>query len=152
MIRVVAIGTALIFAAPTHAAAPSSVDQRALCQLASRMDQAWTAADATANADLFAVNATARFGDELLGEGRDAIRDQFRTFFQDRPGGLRHVTKIERVEQLATNLAMWDAEVRVEQRQANGNWAALTRIRNVTLIVRQSGGWRIQAVRAFPVR
>lgn len=152
MIRALVIGAALVPVAPAFAVEPSLAIERDARQLASRMDQAWTAADAEANAELFAVNATARFADEPRGAGRDAIRDQFRTFFKDRPEGLRHVTNIERIEQLAADLAMWDAEVRVEGKQANGDWAVLTRIRNVTLITRQPEGWRIQAVRAFPIR
>lgn len=152
MIRSLIVGAALAAAAPVQAAEPSPVDQLALRQLANRMDQAWTAADADANAELFAYDATARFAAEPIGAGRDAIRDQFRTFFKDRPAGLRHVTSIERIEQLAANLVMWDAEVRVEGKQANGEWATLTTIRNVTLVARQPDGWRIQTVRAFPIR
>ena len=121
-------------------------------QLAERIDRAWTAGDASANAELFAPNATARFGDDPLGEGRDAIRNHFRGFFKDRPPGLMHVTAIERVEQLAPSLATWDAEIRVERQQSSGSWETLTKIRNVTIVVRQSDGWRIQTVRAFPVR
>jgi uncharacterized protein (TIGR02246 family) len=127
-------------------------DRMALRQLAEQMDQAWTAADADANAELFAADATARFGEDPLGSGRKAIRDQFAAFFKDRPARLRHVTNIERTELLSSNLALWDAEVRVERRQATGNWETLTRIRNVTVAVRQAEGWRIQTVRAFPIR
>ena len=152
MIKALIVVAALIASEPGNIAEPSATDERELRQLASRMDGAWTAADAEANAELFATNATARFAEEPLGAGRDAIRDQFRAFFKDRPPGLRHLTNIERIELIAANLAMWDAEVRVERRQANGEWAPLTRIRNVTLVVRQLDGWRIQAVRAFPLR
>lgn len=147
------VGMALAFslAAQAAAAEPTSADNQQLLQLALRMDQAWTAGDADANAQLFAVNATARFGDDPLGDGREAIRKQFEGFFTDRPQGLRHVTKIERIERLAEDLAIWDAEVRVERLQADKQWATLTRIRNVTIAVRQQEGWRIKAVRAFPV-
>ena len=150
--RILAAGLALIAATPAPAAQPVPADRDALLQLAERMDSAWTAADADGNADLFAPQATARFGEDPLGEGRDAIRAQFRAFFKDRPPGLRHVTRIERIEQLAPDLALWDAEVRVERREVSGNWAVLTRIRNVTLAVRRSDGWRIRTVRAFPLR
>ena len=152
MIRALALGIAVMAPMPAHSAEPSPGDRQALLQLAERMDQAWTAGDASANAELFASNATARFGDDPLGKGRYAIRNQFRGFFKDRPPGLRHVTAIERVEQLAPNLATWDAEIRVERRQSSGSWETLTKIRNVTIVVRQSDGWRIQTVRAFPVR
>ena len=151
MLRTLAIGVAVIFAAPANSAEPSSVDREALQRLATSMDQAWTAADADANAELFTSDATARFGDDPLGKGREAIRDQFRIFFQDRPADLRHVTKIERVELLGPDLATWDAEVRVERHQAAGEWGTLTRIRNITIAVRQADGWRVKAVRAFPV-
>jgi uncharacterized protein (TIGR02246 family) len=146
-----AMAIALSVAAPASAAEVDPADHQQLLQLAQRMDRAWSARDANANAQLFAADATARFGDDPLGDGREAIRQQFEGFFKDRPAGLRHVTRIERVKQLDQDLAIWDAEVRVERQQANGHWAILTRIRNISVIVRQSDGWRIKAVRAFPV-
>ena len=148
---ILAIGAA-IMAVPAAAAQIEPADHAQLLQLAERMDRAWTAGDANANARLFAADATARFGDDPLGQGRAEIGDQFHAFFKNRPAGLRHVTAIERVELLAPDLTFWDAEVRVERRNAAGEWATLTRIRNVTLAIRQPGGWRIQAVRAFPTR
>lgn len=150
MIRTLAIAAAVIVAAPAHSQEPLAADRQALLQLAERMDRAWGAGDANANAELFAVNATARFGDDPLGEGREAIRNQFRSFFTDRPAGLRHVTAVERIELLGPDRALWDAEVSVERQQAGG-WTTLTRIRNVTIAVREGDGWRVQAVRAFPV-
>jgi uncharacterized protein (TIGR02246 family) len=152
MIRSLAIGVAIAVTTPAHSAVPTLADQAVLQQLADRMDHAWTVADADANADLFAADATARFGEDPLGAGRREIRRQFQLFFRDRPADLRHVTKIERMEQLAPNLIMWDAEVRVERRQGAHDWTTLTRIRNVTLVARRPEGWRIQAVRAFPIR
>ena len=141
-----------VMATPALAAEPDPADRQQLLQLAERMDQAWTAGDADANARLFAADATARFGGDPLGEGREAIRLQFEGFFKDRPAGLRHVTGIERIERLGRGLALWDAEVRVERQQASGQWATLTKIRNVTVAVRQRDGWRIKSVRAFPVQ
>ena len=152
MIRGLTLGASLLLTAPAQAAEPSPTDRTALVQLADRMDRAWTAADVDANADLFASDASARFDADPLGEGREAIRRQFTTFFKDRPTGLRHVTNIERIDLLAPDLALWDAEVRVERQQSTGEWATLTRIRNVTVAVRQPDGWRVKAVRAFPVR
>lgn len=145
------MAVAVSMAAQAPAAELAPADRQQLIQLAQRMDNAWTAGDADANAQLFAVDATARLGDDPLGEGRQAIVDQFQGFFKDRPAGLRHVTLVERIEQLADALAMWDAEVRVDRQQADGRWATLTKIRNVTIAVRQPDGWRIKAVRAFPV-
>lgn len=151
MVRTLVMSIALL-ASPAAATEPSGEDRKALLQLAERMDVAWTAGDSDASASLFARDATARFGDDPPGEGRAAIRSQFQSFFKDRPAGLRHLTKIERIEQFTPNLALWDAEVRVERPQAAGGWTTLTRIRNVTLVVRQADGWRIKAVRAFPVQ
>lgn len=146
-----AIAGLITLATPSLAAEPAAADRRQLLQLAERMDQAWTAGDAAANAQLFDAEATARFGEDPLGEGREAIRRQFDGFFAGRPAGLRHVTRIERIEQLASDLAQWDAEVRVERRAADGRWTTLSRIRNVTIAIRQGEGWRIKSVRAFPV-
>lgn len=152
MIRGLALLITLASATAAAAAEPQPEDRIALLQLAERMDRAWTEADADANASLFAENATARFDADPLGEGREAIRAQFRAFFKDRPTGLRHVTSIERIDQLGPDLAFWDAEVRVERKQAAGDWAVATRIRNVTLAIRHRKEWRIHTVRAFPVR
>jgi uncharacterized protein (TIGR02246 family) len=115
------------------------------------MDQAWTAGDADANANLFASDATARFGEDPLGRGREAIRAQFQSFFKGRPIGLRHVTRVDYIEQIGPDLALWNAEVRVERQAATGRWESVTRIQNVTLAVRQPDGWRVKAVRAYPV-
>ncbi|HYC95891.1 MAG TPA: SgcJ/EcaC family oxidoreductase [Sphingomicrobium sp.] len=147
LVLVIALGSAT----QAPAAELTNSDRQQPLQLAKRMDHAWTAGDANSNAQLFAPDATARFGDDPLGEGREAILIQFAGFFKDRPAGLRHVTNIERAERLTGDLAMWDAEVRVKRRQADGRWATLTRIRNVTIAVRQPDGWRIKTVRAFPV-
>jgi len=146
-----ALVIALGVASQAPAAELARSDREQLLRLAQRMDEAWTAGDPEANAKLFVPHATARFGDDALGEGREAILSQFAGFFKDRPPGLRHVTNIERTEPLADDLVMWDAEVRVESRQADGRWSTLTRIRNVTIAVRQPDGWRIRDVRAFPV-
>jgi uncharacterized protein (TIGR02246 family) len=143
---------AVSIAAQATAAELSPADNHELQQLARSMDDAWTAGDANANAQLFAIDATARFGEDMLAHGRADIRDQFVGFFKDRPAGLRHVTKIERVEQLDPDFAIWDAEIRVERQEPAGQWATLTRIRNVTVVVRQAEGWLIKAVRAFPVK
>lgn len=151
MLRILAVGTAIILASPANSAPASIEDRQLLEQLAKRMDHAWNDADVDANAALFTVDATARFGGDPLGEGREAIRNQFVTFFKDRPPGLRHVTTIERVEQLGPGLAMWDAEVRVERRRPTGEWEPLTRIRNVTVAERHPEGWQVRAVRAVPV-
>lgn len=151
MVRAMTLCAALFLAVPALAAKPSTGDQIALLQLAERMDHAWTAADSDANARLFALDATARFDTDPLGQGREAIRSQFKAFFEGRPAGLRHVTRIERIDLLAPDLAMWDAEVRVEREQPAGRWTTLTRIRNVTIAVRQQDGWRIRAVRAAPI-
>ena len=145
------VAFAISVASVAFAAEPAPADRQQLMQLAEQMDHAWTAGDAEANAQLFAVDATARFGNDRLASGREEILAQFQSFFNDRPQGLRHVTKIERVERLNHELAMWDAEVRVEGQRPPGQWVTLTTIRNVTIAARQREGWRIKSVRAFPV-
>lgn len=149
--RSLAIATLAMTIAPGAYAVTAPTDHQQLRQLAAQMDRAWTAGDAEANAQLFANDATARFGNDQLAVGRGAILAQFQSFFKDRPAGLRHVTRIERIERLADDLALWDAEVRVEGQRPPGQWVTLTRIRNVTIAGRGHEGWRIRSVRAFPV-
>ena len=151
MRTIFACAVALVAATAAQGAEPSPRDRQALVALAAQMDQRWNQADADASAALFAADASARFGEDPLAQGREAIRAQFRSFFKDRPTGLRHVTSIERIEQFDANHALWDAEVRVDRRQADGQWQTLTRIRNVTVAERQAGGWRVLAVRAVPL-
>ena len=141
---------ALMVASAASGAELAQSDRQAILRLAEAMDRAWTAGDVNANAKLFTPNATARFGHEPLGQGREAIRLQFQAFFKDRPAGLRHVTRIEHIEQIGPDLAQWDAEVRVERRGLSGNWETVSRIHNVTLAVRQQDGWRVRSVRAHP--
>lgn len=141
----------LSVAMPALSAPPPSETQIALRELAADMDNAWTAGDVDANAELFAEDATGRFGEDPLGEGREAIRAQFREFFTGRPAGLRHVTYIERIDSLTSELAQWDAEVRVERQGADGQWTALSRIRSVVLARHTADGWRVRMVRAFPL-
>ena len=119
MRAILAMSLGVTLAAQAPAADLGPMDRQQLERLAQRMDHAWTAGDANANAQLFAADATARFGDDPLGDGREAIRQQFEGFVKDRPAGLRHVTKLERLEPLANDLALWDAEVRVERQQAD---------------------------------
>jgi uncharacterized protein (TIGR02246 family) len=152
VLRSLAVAAAVFAAIAANAAEPSAADRQALLELAGRMDREWTAANADASAALFAPDATARFGDDPLATGREAIRAQFSLFFKDRPAGLRHVTTIERIEQVSADHALWDAEVRVDRRQPGGKWTTLTRIRNVTVAVRRPEGWRVFAVRAVPLR
>ncbi len=152
LIKKLTVAAALVLGTPAAAAIPSPADRAELEQLARQMDDAWTAGDADANAALFSNDASARFAEDPLGEGREAIRGQFQGFFKDRPAGLRHATKIERIDQIAPDFALWDAEVRVERQDADGTWSTVSRIRNVTLAARSQQGWQIRAVRAFPVR
>lgn len=85
---------------------PQSEDRASLEQFAHQIDDAWTAADVEADTAVFSPDATARFADDPPDEGWGAIRGQFRSFFKDRPIGLRHVTKIERIDQISPDLAM----------------------------------------------
>ncbi len=151
MIKKLAIIFVLTFCAPTLAAEPQTAERLAQEQLARKVDEAWTAGDVDANAALFTADATGRLGDDPLGEGREALRAQFRSFFKDRPAGLRHVTNIERIDQLTPDLAMWDAKVSIERLQPSGSWSVANGFQSVVVTVREPSGWRIRTIRGFPV-
>lgn len=121
-----------------------------LTRIVEATDRAWTAADAEAFSDFFAEEATFRAGDNDLLRGKSAIRSFFRRSFAERSGDLRRVSRLVHVEMIRPQLAAVEMDVTLEQRQTGGTWAALTRWRNLALLLRQRA-WRIIHFRAVPL-
>lgn len=148
-----ALACATAVAAPVLAAPPAPADAVALRLLAVAADEAWNAKDAPAMAAHYAADASLRVGaaDAPDHRGREAVRAYFARTFAARAQDLRHVTDLKGMTQLAPDLVMNDADVRVEARQPDGSWKLVRRFNNVSLAAREGGGWKLKAVRAYPI-
>jgi len=147
-----ALTFAVLAAAPALAAPPSDTDAAALRVLAAEADKAWNAADVDGMAAYYAPDATLQVtdrGDQFV--GRETIRRYFGEAFARRPGVFRHITEIRRMDAVAPGLVFTDADVRVEQQQADGSWKLVRAFGNVSVAARDGQGWKLRAVRAWPV-
>jgi len=149
------LAAGLAFAAlalPAHAAPPSPADGVALRLLAVSADEAWDARDADRMAAYYAPDASLLVGSTEAPQvhGREAVRAYYAKSFGGRVGTLRHVSDVKGTDMLTPDLALSDVAVRVEERQADGSWKLVRRFDNVSLAVRQGGGWMLKAVRAYP--
>jgi uncharacterized protein (TIGR02246 family) len=144
--------TLSLTAASAHAAPPAPDDAAALAALARAADAAWDAADAKRMAALYGPEASLLVnGAGSIREGRGAVSAYFASSFAARPGAMRHVTELRQLDMLSADLALTDAAVRVEARQADGEWKVLRRFHTISVAERTAGGWRLRVVRAFPL-
>jgi uncharacterized protein (TIGR02246 family) len=150
-IAALALTFAMIAAAPAIAGPPTEADAVALRALAADADEAWNAADAERMSGYYAGDATLQVtgrGEQFI--GRDAIRAFMAQAFAARAGVFRHVTEVRRMDAVSPDLVFTDADVRVEQRQADGSWKLARTFGNVSIAAREGQGWRLRAVRAWP--
>ena len=146
-----ALTFAVLVATPALAAPPSDADAAALRSLAGAADEAWNTADAERMSSYYSEDATLQVtgrGEQFVGRG--AIRSFMAQSFAARPGVFRHVTEIRRMDAVAPDLVFSDADVRVEQQQADGSWKLVRSFGNVSVAAREGRGWRLRAVRAWP--
>lgn len=144
----------LTWAAATAALAgpPSRTDEVALRALGAAADAAWDAKDADRMATYYADDASllvSGAGGEQL--GRAQVQAYYQRAFASRSGDLRHVSEIRGLQMLGPDLALTDVWVRVEARQPDGVWKPMRYFNNVSLAVREAGGWKLRAVRAYPL-
>lgn len=143
-----ALAAIALLATGAHAMPPSPTDLSALEALAAANDLAWNAADATAISRQYTTDSSLRLSpmDSAL-IGREAVRTYFARVFGQRPPGMRHISRLERVEMIAPDLAFADVHVRVEQREGDG-WALAREFVNHSVLRRENGIWHLHAVRA----
>ncbi len=145
----VAFGFALGRAA--GAAPHSAPDRAALERLAADNDSAWTAKDWASITGQYVAEGTLRVAPAApIQVGRSAIGRFFRESFGRRPAGFRHVTRIDHIEMVTPDLAIADGYVRVERAEAGG-WSLVREFASSSLVVRESGRWKLHSVRANPL-
>lgn len=151
-LKIIAFTLALLAAPPVLAARPTPADATALAALAAEADVAWSLRDAARMTAVYADHASLIVGAmPEAREGKAGIGDYIARAFAGRQGEWRHVTRLTRMEAVGPDLVLSDAVVDVDQRQPDGSWKTMRRFSNVTLAQRQSDGWRIRTVRAFPM-
>ena len=136
---------------PVHAAPLEEADRRALEQLAAANDAAWNAKDAGTMARQYAQEGSVRVSPKSpVIAGNGPVTSFFDEAFGRRQGIYRHITTLDHVEAITPDVALADAGVRVEQRQADGSWSLVRTFRNVSLVVKEGSEWKLRAVRAIP--
>lgn len=136
---------------PLAAMPVSDLDRAALERLAAANDAAWNAKDVAAMAGQYAAHGSVRVSPASpTVEGNAAVSNFFGQAFGRRQGEFRHITTLDHLEEIAPGMAMADAGVRVEQQQPDGSWLLVRSFRNVSLVIREGGQWKLRAVRAIP--
>lgn len=152
LLRTLAIAALCGFAAPALAAELPARDAAALTDLAAEADAAWNQRDTTRMTAVYASNGSLLVAPmSAAREGQPAIGEYIARAFARRQGEWRHITRLTRMEALTPDLAMTDSVVDVDQRQPDGSWKTMRRFNNVSMAEREGAGWRIRAVRAFPM-
>lgn len=147
LLTILALGSAAAAAAP-----PTPADRAALERLAAENDAAWTAKDWDSITGQYAETGTLRVGpDAPVHLGRAAIGRFFRSSFERRAAGFRHVTRLDNIEMVTPDLAIADARVRVERAEAGGGWSLVREFTNSSLVVREGNRWKLHSVRANPL-
>lgn len=145
---------ALTWAAATAAlaAAPNPADDKALRALGAAADAAWDARDAARMATYYSPDASLVVGGAgAEQQGRAEVEAYFQRAFARREGVMRHVSEFRGLQMLGADLALSDILVRVEARQPDGTWKQVRTFNNVSLATREADGWKLRAVRAYPV-
>ena len=138
-------------AGPLEAMPVSDLDRAALERLAAANDAAWNAKDVAAMAGQYTAHGSVRVSPASpTVEGSAAVSNFFGQAFGRRQGRFRHITTLDHLDEIAPGMAMADAAVRVEQQQPDGSWVLVRSFRNVSLVIREGGQWKLRAVRAIP--
>ncbi|HYC04937.1 MAG TPA: SgcJ/EcaC family oxidoreductase [Azospirillaceae bacterium] len=140
---------ALLLSGAAQAAPPSEKDRAELAAVMVAADDAWNAKDADAMAGIYAEDGSiAITPNGQVFAGRETIRGLFTRNFAARKDEARHLSSTQHVDMLTPDLAQVDAQVRVEVKDAAGNWTLARYFVNTSVAVRQKDGWKIRTVRA----
>lgn len=144
--------TCIAFAgAPAVAAPLGDSDKTALEQLAATNDAAWGSKDVATMSGQYASDGTVRVSPQApVISGKASVAKFFSEAFARREGVHRHITNLDHIELLTPDMALADASVRVERQLPDGSWSLVRTFRNLSVAVREAGGWKLRSVRAIP--
>lgn len=142
---------ALACAANAPAQFLPAADRTALIALAAQNDAAWGEKDVAAIKQQYTADGSLRVapGSPVV-VGRHSILEFFGKAFARRNGVYRHITVIDHLEPITSNLVLADGGVRVERQEADGRWSLVRTFRNVSVVAREAGEWKLRSVRAIP--
>lgn len=151
--KLLILGTvAMALMSQASVAAPvGESDRNALERLAAANDAAWGAKDTATMSGQYTENGTVRVSPHApVISGRANVSEFFAQAFARREGVHRHITSLDNIELIGPDIALADASVRVERQQPNGSWDLVRTFRNISLVVREGGQWKLRSVRAIP--
>ena len=126
-------------------------DRKALEQLAAANDAAWGAKDTATMSAQYTEDGSLRVSPQApVIAGQTNVAEFFAQAFARREGIHRHITSLDNIELIGPDTALADASVRVERQQPNGAWVLVRTFRNISLVVRNGGQWKLRSVRAIP--
>ena len=92
-------------------------DEKALQELTTRLDAAWTGQDAKGFAACFAEESVLRYHTGRTLQGRAQIEQNYVAYFSSKPAQERHVTLIRHVRFLRPEVAVIDGHVEIWRQQ-----------------------------------
>jgi uncharacterized protein (TIGR02246 family) len=92
-------------------------DEKALQELTTRLDAAWTGQDAKGFATCFAEESALRYHTGRTLQGRGQIEHNYLTSFASKPEQERHVTLIQQVRFIRPDVAVIDGHVDIWRQQ-----------------------------------
>lgn len=138
-------------AMPALALPVSDSDRQSLQRLAAANDTAWNDRDVATIASQYAADGSVRVSPQVsVIAGRRPVTQFFTEAFARRQGTHRHITALDHIELITSDMALVDGSVRVERQQSDGSWSLVRTFRNVSLVVREGGQWKLRSVRAIP--
>lgn len=150
-LSILGIAAVALMSQASVAAPVGEIDRSALERLAAANDAAWGAKDTATMSGQYTENGSVRVSPHApVIAGRANVSEFFAQAFARREGVHRHITSLDNIELIGPDIALADASVRVERQQPNGSWDLVRTFRNVSLVMREGGQWKLRSVRAIP--
>ena len=130
------------------AAPPSDTDRAALTKVAADLDAVWDKGDPAAVTAFYTADGSLRMDSRPFVQGREAVQRYFEETLARRPAGARHVTQIQNIDMLTSDLAFIDTHARIERDGVHGSREVLADFHNQTVASREGDTWRFRTVRA----
>lgn len=152
-IRCFLMAAGLLVAGAASASVPidgrlSSEDQARILAIGDLVDDHWNARRAEDLAALYVEEGDLQFvGQDRGARSRAGIADYFSASFARLTPDLRHVTKVDRLKVLTPDAVLADSSVELLRQAPDGSTSVVRRFATTNILVRESGEWRIAAVR-----
>jgi uncharacterized protein (TIGR02246 family) len=133
------------------AQAQAGEDSAALRNTVEAYERVWSTHDASAVAMFFSEDADMLIGNGPMVRGRQAIQEAWSVYFARQDEGRVGTFTIDTIRAIAPGVAVVNIDSRTGGRSSNGQELPTRLARGTWVMVRQSEGWLISALRALPV-